>query len=337
MFTCHYRNFQTAIGHISVTNMDVVRSENVKVNNAVLVSGLTHSEGDNEVFEFLKQFGRVTRLVEVPSPDKEVEVIVEFQHEATVKELEKRYLPLDRLCTGNPEISHRVQSLRSVYGSAASASVTEAYLSELKGLAKQSSKPFADILREELARIGESIEGGSEVTVIEPPVCTDSQPLSSDPQEIGSSPTASYDRMSSKSPEAVQASQLSGKEMNQPYQLSSGPLSTPEVQRVIAEHIVKNSDILSQPSLAYKLKIFSGRVPHPAFEVDYDAWQNSVEFCLNDPAVSEALVVRKIVESLSPPAANIVKSLGPKAHPQAYLKLLDSAYATVEDGDELFA
>lgn len=43
-----------------------------------------------------------------------------------------------------------------------------------------------------------------------------------------------------------------------------------------------------------------------------------------------------MVESLSPPAANMVKSLGRKASPKAYLKLLDSAYATVEEGDELF-
>lgn len=47
--------------------------------------------------------------------------------------------------------------------------------------------------------------------------------------------------------------------------------------------------------------------------------------------------MRKIVESLSPPAADLVKVFGPKASPKTYLEHLDSAYATVEDGDELFA
>lgn len=32
-----------------------------------------------------------------------------------------------------------------------------------------------------------------------------------------------------------------------------------------------------------------------------------------------------------------MKSLGPHSDPQAYRDLLDSAYATVVDGDELFA
>ena len=52
--------------------MEVVKSQNVKVLNAVLVSGLTHIETDNEVFDFLKQFGPVARLIDVPSVGREV-------------------------------------------------------------------------------------------------------------------------------------------------------------------------------------------------------------------------------------------------------------------------
>ena len=123
----------------------------------------------------------------------------------------------------------------------------------------------------------------------------------------------------------------------QTSQIPSNLLSTPEVQRVIVEHIVKSSEVASHSNSAYRLKSFSGRVPRPAFEIDYEAWRNSVEFCLNDPTISETQTVRKIVESLSPPASNIVESLGPKATSNAYLTLLASAYSTVEDGDELFA
>lgn len=43
------------------------------------------------------------------------------------------------------------------------------------------------------------------------------------------------------------------------------------------------------------------------------------------------------MDSLLPPAASVVKSLGPHSDLQAYLDLLDSAYAAVVDGDELFA
>lgn len=58
---------------------------------------------------------------------------------------------------------------------------------------------------------------------------------------------------------------------------------------------------------------------------------------MTDPSLTETQVVRKIVENLSPPAVDLVKALGPKANPKTYLEHLDSAYATVEDGDKLFA
>ncbi|XP_067239007.1 paraneoplastic antigen Ma1-like [Chanodichthys erythropterus] len=72
-------------------------------------------------------------------------------------------------------------------------------------------------------------------------------------------------------------------------------------------------------------------------EVDYDTWRNNIEFYLNDVTFSDVQIVRKIVECLLPPAANIIKNLGPQTDPRTYLSLLDSAYASVEDGDKLFA
>lgn len=276
-------------------------------------------------------------MVEVPSEGQEFKVIVEFEHEATVKELEKQYLPFDRPCTGNPQVIHHLQSLASAYSGETGASVTVAYLTELKDLAKRSSRSFEDILREELARIGESVEREAQANIAETPAETEPPPVTDEPPI---SPLRVNVNSASVTPQPAKATtetvlQEDGK--MQPRQTAVDILSTPEVQRVIVEHIVKSGDIVSQSNLSYKLKPFSGRVPHPAFEVDYDAWRSSVEFCLNDPMTSDTQVVRKIVESLLPPASNIVKSLGPKATPKAYLKLLDSAYATVEDGDELFA
>lgn len=58
---------------------------------------------------------------------------------------------------------------------------------------------------------------------------------------------------------------------------------------------------------------------------------------LQDPDLSGLQRSRKILDSLVPPAANVVKPLGPNALPSAYLELLSSAFGTVEDGDELFA
>jgi len=40
---------------------------------------------------------------------------------------------------------------------------------------------------------------------------------------------------------------------------------------------------------------------------------------------------------LLPPAADVVRGLRPESPPSAYLQMLDSAFGTVEDGEELFA
>jgi hypothetical protein len=162
--------------------MEVVKSQNVKVLNAVLVSGLTRIETENEVIDFLTQFGPVARMIDVPSVGKEVTVIVEFQHEATVKELEKRYIPFERSCTAKPEIVNRIQSLSSVYSHAVSSSVTETNLSEPRDLAKMSNRSLEDILKEELGRIGESVGREVPVTVAETPVEQEPFPPTDEPQ-----------------------------------------------------------------------------------------------------------------------------------------------------------
>lgn len=78
------------------------RQENVKIQNAVLVSELTNTVIDNEVFDFLKQFGLIVRVIKVATADKEGKAIVEFQYDSTVKELERKYLPYTRTCDENP-------------------------------------------------------------------------------------------------------------------------------------------------------------------------------------------------------------------------------------------
>lgn len=84
------------------------------------------------------------------------------------------------------------------------------------------------------------------------------------------------------------------------------------------------------------LRPFSGRAPKPPGEVDYETWCLHVELMFNDGS-SVDVQRRKILESLLPPASDVVKQLGYSAHPREYVKLLDSAYGLVEDGEEIFA
>lgn len=122
-----------------------------------------------------------------------------------------------------------------------------------------------------------------------------------------------------------------------PIMLSPSQLTTSEVQRVVIEHVVRSSELATQSHAPLKLKTFSGRMPIPNFEVDFDTWRANVDLYRNDSTIPDALVVRRIIGSLASPASNIVKPLGPLASSKAYLDLLDSAFAAVADGDELFA
>lgn len=60
---------------LRVLTMEVVKTENVKVQNAVLVSGLTNTDIDNEIIEFLEAFGPISRHIKLPTGGQ---IIVEF-------------------------------------------------------------------------------------------------------------------------------------------------------------------------------------------------------------------------------------------------------------------
>lgn len=82
---------------------------------------------------------------------------------------------------------------------------------------------------------------------------------------------------------------------------------------------------------------FSGRAPTPPGEVSYETWCLHVELIIINDGSSVDVQQRKILESLLPPASDVVKQLGYSAHPREYVEQLDSTYGLVEDGEEIFA
>lgn len=72
-------------------------------------------------------------------------------------------------------------------------------------------------------------------------------------------------------------------------------------------------------------------------EADYEAWRSGFHLLLKEPAFSDLQRSRKILESLLPPAADMVRHLMIDTPPSVYHQILDSAYGTVQDGDELYA
>lgn len=116
-----------------------------------------------------------------------------------------------------------------------------------------------------------------------------------------------------------------------PTNLSNEVTNPPEVQRVVVEHVIKNQ------STSKWMRTFSGKVPKPPGEADYETWSLHVELMFDDDSLSVDVQRRKILESLLPPASDVVRQLGTSAHPRHYVQLLNSAYGLVEDGEEVFA
>ncbi|KAI3357325.1 hypothetical protein L3Q82_015770 [Scortum barcoo] len=102
-------------------------------------------------------------------------------------------------------------------------------------------------------------------------------------------------------------------------------VNPPDIQKVIVEHIVRNGDPALQVHTSLRLRSFSGRCPRLNNEVDYETWCSNVELLLKDTT------------SLLSPAIDIVKHLAPESPLNVYLEILDSAFGTVEDGDDIFA
>ncbi|XP_041913515.1 zinc finger CCHC domain-containing protein 18-like [Alosa sapidissima] len=321
--------------------MDVIRSENVKVPNSLLVSGLTGGEEDNEVMEYLGTVGSVQRIIKVTSDESQFKdtAIVEFTSGETIQFLHEA-LPCKRP-SSNPDVIHQIQLLSELYVADKSSSLTQSYLAELQDVAKLSGTNFEKLLLDELAKIQGATKSNptTELPTTPPPTNNTAQanplaPETQSPTQIV--PDLPYLPERDSLPVTVSAP-TSALHRQRTLNLTPEQLTTPEVQKVVVEHVIKNSNLSSQYHDRVKLRPFSGKIPCPGSESDYDTWRNNVEFLLADVTASDKHTVRKMVESLLPPAAHIVKHLGPKASPHDYLSLLDSAYDTVDDGDELFA
>lgn len=63
---------------------------NVKVPNSVIVSGITETELDEEVIDFLNKYGHLTRVIRLDNPESPYHknVIVEYESEAAMNALQ---------------------------------------------------------------------------------------------------------------------------------------------------------------------------------------------------------------------------------------------------------
>lgn len=243
--------------------MDVIEAENVKIPNSVLVDGLTGEAIDNEVIEYLGQHGPIGRIIKVTSSEARFKdtTIVEFKSGEPIQFLQST-LPC-RWPTSNPNITNHIQCLSDLYAADRGSTLTHIYLAELKGVAKLSGADFEKVLLEELTRIHESTksqtaEPGMSKTDPGPQLTSDitsAEVLTNLTQTpVKWSLTHEHDSLSL----IVGAEALPSPKKPALY-LSSEQLTSPEVQKMVVEHVIRNTDVVSQYH-----GVFLGKLPVPA-------------------------------------------------------------------------
>lgn len=311
--------------------MDIIDEHSIKIPNAVIVSGIAGDERDEGIADFLKQYGSINRIIHADdlTPELPKSLIVEYNSGVAVEKLES-LLPCVHT-VDDTGIGYSIQTLANVYTQKVGNSTTESYLSELKQLAKLSGRGYADVLKDMMSHISEPItslpmavpEGDGLSVNLPDSLATEHQ------SSTVTSPVEDPPLKVDKPAQCIGAQSIPA--------LKTQDLSPPEVQRVVVEHIVKRDDSALQMQSALRLRAFSGKVPRPSHEPDYETWRSSVDLILSDPSISDLQRSRRILESILPPAADVVRHLSPNSLPTDYLYLLDSAYGAVQDGDELYA
>ena len=332
--------------------MEIVRDMLIILPNAVIISGLTQTEVDEDIETHLKTYGSISRVLKIDSPNSEFHqnTIVEFNHVTALESL-RPLLPLTYKSPSKPDVTFLVRALDSVYAPTTSDSATKRALEELQAIAKLSGMSLQDFLQGELLKL-QSPPPPSAVNTVDPiqsPIQISSpdqvtitnsvETQSPSPRPLPQTsqpPSDDLINFHTKPKNLTDVNSPVPQNRNRLPPLKESDITPPAVQMVV-EHIVRTEDGKSRMYNPVRLRIFSGKCPRPNNEVDYDTWRNSVDLILKDPAISDLDRTRKIFDSLLSPAADIIKHLSLQTSPSAYVELLDSAYGTVEDGDELFA
>lgn len=319
--------------------MDVVGRENVNVQNAVIVSGVTLTEEDQVLETYLSRFGSVRRNLLIDDPQSEFHrnAIVEFTHRSAMSNLEPQ-LPLTLVSPTNTDIVFRVRALGTVHTPTIGTATVEC-LEKLQGIASANGETLQDVLQRELMKVG-----GAKTPVDVPLETNPLTSATSTPSRLEGFRSPSVLRLEPENPAKATKGATSPHYLNDAdsvetisVKFPTSALHPPGVQRVVMEHIVKTSDPVSPHNTLFRLKAFSGRSPRPSNEPDFDTWRASVDYLLNEPSLPESHKTRRIIDSLLPPASDIIKHVSPLAPSTECLKLLESVYGSVEDGDELLA
>lgn len=304
--------------------MDLCNKYDLKGQNSLFVTGIVGAYTEREISDFFGVNGDIAKVVRIPDEPglPSGRVLIEYAADETIPRLDPAALG-ELPCPRNPDVTWHVETIRHVCQNELGRELAQRYLEELQALHGASKESFYSALQSELQTFHRDTRSPqlSDVHV---------HPRQSDPN-----PTR-VDITSSSQYETMGAAVGPAGALNHSPHIDEAVFNPPHIQKVVVEHIMRSEQSPSSYSQS-RVRTFSGRLPKPNGEVDYDAWRTQVELLHCDHTLSESQKVRRILESLLSPAADVVRSLGTQSSLQSYLVQLEAAFGVVEDGEELFA
>lgn len=120
---------------------------------------------------------------------------------------------------------------------------------------------------------------------------------------------------------------------------SAAPSSTEAILRAVSDLLDKTAKPAAESGGYRRLRIFSGMLPTPSGEESFDHWLEQANLMVAESDCPEKEKRRRIMESVKGPAMEILKAVklaDPDVSPERCLNALESAFGTVESGDDLY-
>ncbi len=115
--------------------------------------------------------------------------------------------------------------------------------------------------------------------------------------------------------------------------------STEAILRAVSDLLDKTSKTSSEHGSYRRLRTFSGLLPTPAGEEQFDHWLGQARLMVEECDCSRKEKRRRLMESLRGPALDIVKAARAsdlEVSPEDCLEALEHAFGTAESGEELY-
>ena len=126
--------------------MDIFEKRGIKIPNAVFIKAATTTETDDEILDFLQQYGSILKSEHIDEPDSAFHhsIVAEYNSGAALAAL-RPILPYTYECN-DIEATYKILDLSTVCDHEVVKLQTKNYLSELQKVAKLTGQDFAVVL-----------------------------------------------------------------------------------------------------------------------------------------------------------------------------------------------